>query len=47
VPHANDRFRGQEIAAGGFEELQNSLVFPRGRVRYVNDNLSPCFESVA
>ena len=36
VPHTSGRFCGQEITSGGFEELQNGLVFPRRRVRNVN-----------
>ena len=37
MAYACGRFIGEEITSRCFEELQYGCVFPRGRVRYVND----------
>ena len=39
MPHAGGRFRGEQVAAGGLEELQDRLVLERRRVRHVDDDL--------
>ena len=36
---AGGRFRREEVAAGGLEELQDRLVLERWRVRHVDDDL--------
>src|SRR5262249_18511640 len=40
VPNTGCSLRREKVAAGGLKEFQYSLVFPRGRVRQVDDNLS-------
>jgi hypothetical protein len=39
MPHSSGAFRGEEIAARRLEEIQNGLVFERGRVRNIHDDL--------
>src|SRR5262245_44980970 len=40
VPNAGCGLCREKVAPGGLEEFQHRLVFPRRRVRQVNDNLS-------
>src|SRR5262245_27159363 len=40
VLHAGGRFRGEDVAGGFLEELQNRLVLERGRVRHVDGDVS-------
>ena len=42
MAHAGGRFGGQQVAAGGLEELHGHLVLERGRVRHVDDDLGVC-----
>jgi hypothetical protein len=38
VANARDRFRRQEVAGRGLEELEHRLVRKRGRVRDIDDD---------
>ena len=37
--HAGGRLGGEQVAARGFEELQDRTIVERGRVRHVDDDL--------
>ena len=39
MPHAGRGLRREKVAAGGFEEFQHRLVFKRGRIRQIDDDL--------
>ena len=41
MPDSGGSFCGQDIPSRFYEELQNRLVLPRRRVRYVDNDLSP------